>query len=228
MSSAIWRPLTFTSLTSTSRSMATPQAPQTTATARLHCLAALTLPHTAIQAATGQRGAEKAPCPPPLPPPVRWASTVSILKQSNWAPATTTSTLMARPHTLITAPTVARLVSHQPHQLPRPLPLSPAPSVTILTFRAPTITTLTLAILLAFISIPTSIHPGGPTAAQSSTVCPWLLLTAPTHPAGTSQSTPHCLDLKSTETARSHRRLIQIDALLTKEVRRRRSSVRRG
>lgn len=124
--------------------------------------------------------------------------------------------------TLITAPTVARLVSHQPHQLPRLQPLSPPPSVTILIFRAPTITTLTLAILLASTRTPTSIHPGDPTAARSSTVSPWLLLTAPLPPAGTSQSTPHCLDLRRPEAARSHQGLIQIDALLTKEVRSRR------
>ncbi len=200
MSSATWRPSMCTSLTSTSRSTATPQVPppclQTTATGSLQCLVALTLPHTATQAPTGRRGAARAPCPPPLPPPARWASTDSILKRSNWAPATTASTPTGHPRTPSTAPTAARPVSPRPRQLPRLQPLSPAPSVTILTSRAPTITTLTLATLLASTSTPTSTHPGGPTAARFSTVCPWLLPTAPPPPAGTSPSTPRCLGLK--------------------------------
>lgn len=198
MSSAIWRPLTYTSLTSTSRSTGTPQAPppcpQTMATGRLRHPAALTLPRTATQASMGQHGVARAQCPP-LPLPAKWASTDSILKQSNWAPVTTASTPTGHPRTLITAPTVARPVSHRPR---RPQLLSPAPSVTILTSRAPTITTLTLATLQASTSTRTSTHPDGPTAARSSTVCPWLLPTAPPPPTGTSPSTPRCLDLKGT------------------------------
>lgn len=226
MSSATWRPSMCTSLTSTSRSTATPRAPptclQTTATGSLQRLAALTLPHTATQAPTGRRGAARAPCPPPLPLPARWASTGSILKQSSWAPATTASTPTGHPHTPITAPTVARPVSLQPRQLPRLQRLSPAPSVTILTSRAPTITTLTLATLPASTSTLTSTRPGGPTAARSSTVCPWLLPTAPPPPAGTSPSTPRCPGLKGTSL---YQTLVQIDALLMKEVRSRWRSV---
>lgn len=199
MSSATWRPSTCTSLTSTSRSMATPRAPppclQTTATGSLQRLAALTLPHTATRVPTGQRGAARAPCPPPLPPPARWANTGSILKRSNWAPATTASTPTGRPHTPITR-TAARPASPRPRQLRRLQRPSPAPSVTILTSRAPTITTLTLATLPASTSTLTSTHPGGPTAARSSTACLWLLPTAPPPPAGTSPSTPRCLGLK--------------------------------
>lgn len=203
MSSATWRPSTYTSLTSTSRSTATPQAPppypQSTAMGRLQHPAALTLPHTAMQVPTGQRGAARAPFPPPLPLPARWASTGSISKRSNWALATTVSTPMGRPHIQITAPTVARPAWPRPHQLPRLQPLSPALSVTILTSRAPTITTLTLATLLASTSTLTSTHPGGRMGARSSTACQWLLPTAPLPPAGTSPSTPHCLDLKGTK-----------------------------
>lgn len=220
MSSAIWRPLMCTSLTSTFRSPATPLAPpaclQTTTTGSLQRLAALTLPHTATRASMGQCGAARAPCPPPLPPVARWANTGSILKQSNWAPATTASTPTGHPHTLITAPTVARPVSLRPRQLPQLQRLSPAPSVTILTSRAPTITTLIPATLPASTSILTSTHPGGPTVAQSSTACPWLLPTAPPHPAGISLSTPHCLGLEGKSW---YQRLIPIDALLMKEVR---------
>lgn len=202
MSSAIWRPLMCMSLTSTSHSMATPRPPptclQTTATGNPQRLAALIHPHTATQVPTDQHGAARAPCRPPLPLPARWASTDFISKQSNWAPVITASTLTGHPHTMIMAPTAARPVSLQPRQLPRLQHLSPAPSVTILTSRAPTITTLTPGTLPVSTSIPTSTRPGGPTAARSSTVCPWLLPTAPPPPAGTSLSTPRCLGLKGT------------------------------
>lgn len=74
---------------------------------------------------------------------------------------------MGHRRTLITAPTAAKLVSPLPLLPPRVLPLSLAPSVTILTCKALTITALTLATPPAFINTLTSTHPGGPTAAQS-------------------------------------------------------------
>lgn len=216
MSSATWRLLMYMSLTSTSHSTATPRAPppclQTTATAPLHL--ALMLLHTAMQVQMGQRGAARAPS---LLPRLleMWANTGFILKRNNWVQATTASTPTGPLHILITAPTAVRPVSPRPLQPP---PLSPARSVTILTSRAPTITTHTLATPLASTSTPTSTHPGDPTAAPSSTACPWLLPTAPQLPAGTSLSTPRCHDHERTKPpVNLHQRLIQIDALLMKE-----------
>lgn len=166
MSSAILRLSTFMSLTSTFRSTVICQAPlpcpQTTVMGQFQCLAALTPPHTATPAAMALLGAERAQCLLPPPPPARWA--VFTLKRSSWVPATTVSTPMARHRTPITAPTAARLASPQPHRLRQLQRLSPAPSVTILTFRAPATTTVTPATPLASTSTPTFIQLG-PTAA---------------------------------------------------------------
>lgn len=202
MSSATWRPSTCTSSTSTFRLTATPPTPRlcppTTATGRPRRRAALTLPPMATRASTGRCGVAKVSCPRQLPPPVMSPSTASISKQSSWAPATTASLHTGHRHTLITAPTAAKSVWRLQRRLPRPQPPSPAHSVTILTSRAPTITTLTPATRPASTSTLTSTRPGDPTAAPSSTVCPWHRPTAPPPPAGTSRSTPRCLDLKET------------------------------